>query len=332
MAPTPTESAGLRMRGGAAAKPETKSGAGGDAGSHARPRPARSALPRSCCRCCCLLLGSALAPVLYVLRCSFMAPALAPPEFLELQRRGAETRPALVCIGDSITQGTHGLNWVEAIRGKFPQWAVVNAGVNGQTSWSMARRLGRDVLALRPDALVVFAGINDAIGLFTGSWLFAAMGEAPAPGLSRELFRENMQALLGRPRDAGVRHLAVMTIPMLDEVRGTGANVVVDELNAILREVAATTGARVLDLNGALWSALDQWGASGGRGRSKLFDGLDRRFVAAPVLHYIFGWGWDAIGEWFGQHLFTGDNIHINDRGGRIAVDLVASWLREVRP
>ncbi len=42
-----------------------------------------------------------------------------------------------------------------------PEWQVLNRGVNGERSDQIAARFDRDVLAHRPAAVVIIAGVND---------------------------------------------------------------------------------------------------------------------------------------------------------------------------
>ncbi len=90
----------------------------------------------------------------------------------------AEERPALVvaALGDSTTAGTPFFRsplenppdgagdprgaygyWMEKIH---PDWRVVNLGINGQRSDQITARLD-SALSLKPDYLVVLAGVND---------------------------------------------------------------------------------------------------------------------------------------------------------------------------
>jgi len=71
----------------------------------------------------------------------------------------------LVCLGDSITQASDGYVSVMAalIGAKYPERAVrvLNAGIGGHKAPDLLARLGRDVLAHRPDWVTVNVGIND---------------------------------------------------------------------------------------------------------------------------------------------------------------------------
>jgi len=83
----------------------------------------------------------------------------------------------IIALGDSTTAGTPGFRspveappdgegdetsqyayWLMQAR---PAWRVLNRGVNGERSDEIAARLDRDVLAHRPAAVVIIAGVND---------------------------------------------------------------------------------------------------------------------------------------------------------------------------
>jgi len=59
----------------------------------------------------------------------------------------------LVFVGDSITEGGDWAAW-------FPDDEVVNLGVGGDTTASLAERLDQ-VVAAQPDSVVLLIGAND---------------------------------------------------------------------------------------------------------------------------------------------------------------------------
>lgn len=83
----------------------------------------------------------------------------------------------IVALGDSTTAGTPlFLSPLEAppdgqgdARSQFaywlmqarPDWLVLNRGINGERSDQIAARFDRDVMAERPDAVIIIAGVND---------------------------------------------------------------------------------------------------------------------------------------------------------------------------
>ena len=123
------------------------------------------------------------------------------------------TRPAtIVALGDSTTAGTPGfLSPLEAPpcgRGNIESqyacwlqraradWRVLNRGINGERSDQIRARLERDVLAVRPDAVVILAGVNDVY-----------------QGRSAESVQEQLDAMYARGRAAGIAVVAASILP-----------------------------------------------------------------------------------------------------------------------
>lgn len=63
----------------------------------------------------------------------------------------------VVFMGDSITQG-----WLLDV--SFPGKLYINRGISGQTTPQMVLRFHQDVIALKPKAVIILAGINDIAG------------------------------------------------------------------------------------------------------------------------------------------------------------------------
>lgn len=68
----------------------------------------------------------------------------------------------IVFLGDSLTWGGYGGNWVTYVAQRMPDHEVVNAGVAGDTVWNLLQRV-EGVLQTQPDALFVMVGGNDAV-------------------------------------------------------------------------------------------------------------------------------------------------------------------------
>ena len=68
----------------------------------------------------------------------------------------------IVFLGDSLTWGGYGGNFVDEVARLLPQHEIINEGVGGSTVLNLLERLD-DVLAHKPDGLFVMVGGNDAI-------------------------------------------------------------------------------------------------------------------------------------------------------------------------
>ena len=73
-----------------------------------------------------------------------------------------DTRPVLVCFGDSLTscggKGGHYSDWLAA---KLPHVRVVDAGIGGDTLEQGRHRFKKDVLRHRPAVVLIAMGAND---------------------------------------------------------------------------------------------------------------------------------------------------------------------------
>lgn len=72
------------------------------------------------------------------------------------QSLGQNDRPVAVFMGDSITEG-----WVYHFPEFFESNNYLNRGIGGQTTAQMLLRFRRDVIKLKPRAVLILAGIND---------------------------------------------------------------------------------------------------------------------------------------------------------------------------
>ncbi len=68
----------------------------------------------------------------------------------------------IVFLGDSLTWGGYGGNWVALVAERMPDHEIVNAGVGGDTVWNLLQRVD-SLLAQQPDAMFVMVGGNDAV-------------------------------------------------------------------------------------------------------------------------------------------------------------------------
>lgn len=112
-----------------------------------------------------VVLGAVLAVVLLEL-------VLQVASYVAWRRAAEIERPpgrVLLCIGDSVTHGlgaelaeAYPARLEEALRARGSEWSVVNAGVPGNSSADVLSRLPGLLQRLRPEAVCVLVGCNDA--------------------------------------------------------------------------------------------------------------------------------------------------------------------------
>ncbi|HEX8911741.1 MAG TPA: GDSL-type esterase/lipase family protein [Humisphaera sp.] len=154
--------------------------------------------------------------------------------------------PRVVCFGDSITKQGY-----PAVLGKRLNLDVVNAGVGGHNTKQGLARMEKDVLAHKPDVVVVLFGTNDC-----------RMAE-PSALVPLEQYERNLTTIVERSRKAGAK-VVLCTLPPIDptpyftrhkkepfDAAGGLAKVVADYA-ATARKVAKATDCPLVDLNASL--------------------------------------------------------------------------------
>ncbi len=68
----------------------------------------------------------------------------------------------IIFLGDSLTWGRYGGDFVAEVAKRLPQHEIINAGESGSTVLNLAQRLD-DLLEQSPDGMFVMVGGNDAI-------------------------------------------------------------------------------------------------------------------------------------------------------------------------
>ncbi|MEP6707467.1 MAG: SGNH/GDSL hydrolase family protein [Pyrinomonadaceae bacterium] len=104
----------------------------------------------------------------------------------------------VVFLGDSITDGWHNA----ANGGFFPGKPYINRGISGQTTPQMLIRFRPDVIALKPEAVVILAGTNDIAGN-TGPMTLQSIGD-------------NLASIAELSRAHGIRVVLASLLPVSD--------------------------------------------------------------------------------------------------------------------
>ncbi len=142
---------------------------------------------------------------------------------------------------------------------KLPGYVVTNKGIGGQESSDVRARFERDVIALRPDTVMIWGHYNDVV---------RAKPENMAA--ARKKAQENYRAMVEQARAANITPILVteLTIPIPDtikeklmgfigSVRGktdyrVQKNTEIKALNQWLRDYAKEQKIKLLDLEAAL--------------------------------------------------------------------------------
>jgi lysophospholipase L1-like esterase len=198
------------------------------------------------------LLGVAFLARGMWIRSKFVAlSSMSPPVYAqantELPPKGRKMR--LIFIGDSRIA-----SWPTATFDD--RWEVVNRGIAGETAAQLKQRFAADALALKPDSLVIEAGIND---LVAASFLDGASKSAIARKTTEILLQ-----LVSSAVSSGIHpYLATIIPPARPDfwrlaVWKESARDLVAEVNTELRRAKLPNCATLIDVSSLLDGSEDR--------------------------------------------------------------------------
>lgn len=146
--------------------------------------------------------------------------------------------PRIVFLGDSITQG-----WADQVPSFFTAGRV-GRGIGGQTTPQMLVRMRQDVIALKPQAVHIMAGVNDVAG---------NTGET-----SDAHIQDNIRTMTELAQAHGIKVILASISPTADFPWKPGLNPGprIQRLNAWLKDYAAKSGAVFADYRPATHDGL----------------------------------------------------------------------------
>ncbi len=136
----------------------------------------------------------------------------------------------VVFMGNSITEG-----WVNASPDFWQNESFINRGISGQTTPQMLVRFRPDVIALRPDIVVILAGTNDIAGNTGPMTLEEIMGNIAS------------MAELAQAHHIGVVLCSVLPAKDYPWRPGLHPDEKIPQLNAMIKEYADTHKCLYLD-------------------------------------------------------------------------------------
>ena len=109
----------------------------------------------------------------------------------------------LVCFGDSLTASQDGYLKILELKLKKLKIKIINAGVGGDKTPTALTRLHSDVIALKPDAVLIFFGANDA-AVGRGIW-------ADEPRIEPDAYKNNLIWIVHLCRLSGLKKFSIST-------------------------------------------------------------------------------------------------------------------------
>lgn len=166
----------------------------------------------------------------------------------------------ILFIGDSLVRGTVGVNWVQRLADKHPEWQIENAGANGETLNRIIERL-KEILEKDSsfDYIVLEGGANDLLlpylgrrGLFFRHACQYLFKKGHQPITHSADLEQTLNSAILLIRSYTRASVILTTIPCLNEDRQFELNRKRQEFNEVIRRVAQKAGCALAD-TGALF-------------------------------------------------------------------------------
>jgi lysophospholipase L1-like esterase len=167
----------------------------------------------------------------------------------------------LVCFGDSLTAAKDD-GYVKILEDNLRKLKikVANAGRDGDKTPTALTRLRADVIALKPDAVSIFLGVNDA-AVGRSVW-------ADEPRVEPEAYKNNLIWIVHICRLAGIKKFSIATPAWQFEGTAMASyGNVLPQYCLAAREAADESGSRLVALDAAF---AQEWLLHGGRAKSGL--------------------------------------------------------------
>lgn len=154
-------------------------------------------------------------------------------------------------LGDSITElgVKNPLGYVHLVMDGLSRAGVdaslIPAGVSGNTSDHMIKRLRKDVLSQKPQWMFLSCGVNDAPNGMDN------------PGVPLERYKKNISAILDEAKKAEIQVIVLTATPVLEEPEHV-ANKNLTPYNEFLRDAAKERNLLLVDLNKTFNALIDK--------------------------------------------------------------------------
>jgi len=228
----------------------------------------------------------------------------------------------LICFGDSITQGHIGSAYVERIAAALPGVDVVNAGIDGDTTLNLARRIDADVIARQPSLVSIMVGLNDfgtAYGERLSRAYYRTLKRVPII-IDIPTFEALYTGLITRLQRAHIP-VVLMTPTTLGEVPDTPGQMILDGYVQVIHTLAMRWHVPVIDVRAAFVQAM----------RNNPRPGPEYHLWMVPLDQWRISRGssYQSIAQQRGFDLLV-DGVHLSAQGADLVAQTALPTLRQL--
>jgi lysophospholipase L1-like esterase len=222
----------------------------------------------------------------------------------------------IVFLGDSLTWGRYGGDFVAQVAAQMPDHTILNAGVGGDTVINLLRRVDEVIETFKPDAIFVMVGGNDAVSYINPVVrpYYKSAKKIEVGQVTPEQFRSTYRDLL--------LHIQTNYIQVAVGLAPTEFNVELVEArhqyNAIAREVAEDANIPILDLDALFTPA-----------QPIIRPPADIAFIQQIGARSSSGWNDYETERAKWGYTFTFDGMHLLPETAKRFADVIVPFIRE---
>ncbi|MBP7737704.1 MAG: SGNH/GDSL hydrolase family protein [Spirochaetes bacterium] len=229
-----------------------------------------------------------------------------------------------VCLGDSITHGTVSFDYVKHLSDDpaLRDFVFVNEGINSRLAYHLLPLVGR-VAALKPRYIFILIGTNDLKGSLSKEEYrrYDELWSLPQRP-TKKWFTETYKLLVDELKAKTGARITLISIPPLGERADSEPFRLAADYSKAIKEIASEKKVSYIPLNEILSAELDRRGKKDVKPYS-----MDEGFMYRSIAkRYLLRKTWDTISDDRGL-LFMPDNIHLNERGGKILAERIKMTL-----
>jgi len=268
-----------------------------------------------------LFLGLLLGSPFYL---SERPPNINPSNYLKMRSVSGEKKKVVVFMGDSITHGKIGVNYVEMIKERFLSESIefINAGKNSELTWNLLQRVDK-VIQCDPDIVTILVGTNDANASMSEKTMKSYVKRMKLPrDPDIDWYRDSLSSLIDSLKENTSAKIALISIPTIGEDSRDAAFGRSAEYSRIVQEVSKEEEVAYLPLHELMVERLESSQSRATYPYRKYFIGI----LKVIINHYLLRREWDDIASASGFSLHV-DYLHLNTAGAKLVADLLTEFI-----
>ena len=252
-------------------------------------------------------------------------PNNTPSKYLRQQTKSDGHKNVVVLMGDSVTHGRIGVNYVDMIEKQLEgeQFEIINAGINSELAWNNLQRVD-EVIRCDPDIVTVLIGTNDANATLSADTMRSYVRRMKLP---REpdsgWYRESLNSLVKKLKTETNAQIALLSIPTIGEESNHPAFIRSSEYSSTVHDIAEETNVTYLPLHEKMIDFLRDTPGTPTYPFEKSYMGMFK----AILNRYLLRKSWDKIANNSGFSLHV-DYMHLNTAGARMIADLIGEFIQ----